>query len=210
MSHDGSPQPFLGHFVTEVQHATQPRSYPTHFYVFEGATSPQILLSYMTSERLGILEFKVPNLAATFQIDDLSVPPSPTPSSKKKTAKHVTFSDRLVHQNQTFSTPSPQGLNDKRKTTSLQESFGNNTYIRGTQHKSQSNTPVNLPQPALVHHCLPKAVIPIKSALKAQLPKATPPCSISMVQDIMALRWAFPNSFDTIGNMSDLYHQDRP
>ena len=62
--HDGSPKPYLGHFITEVQCATPPRSYPTHFYVFEDTTSPQILLSYATLERLGILEFKVPNLAA--------------------------------------------------------------------------------------------------------------------------------------------------
>ena len=60
MLHDGSPKPFLGHFITEVQHAAKPRSYPTWFYVFEDATSHQILLSYATSERLGILEFRVP------------------------------------------------------------------------------------------------------------------------------------------------------
>ena len=28
-----------------------PRSYPVHFYVFEDATSPQILLSYATLEK---------------------------------------------------------------------------------------------------------------------------------------------------------------
>ena len=39
--------------------------------------------------------------------------------------------------------------------------------------------------------------MPIKSALKVQLPKAT----TSMVQDIMALKWAFPNSFHTIGSI---------
>ena len=33
------------------------------FYVFEDTTSPPILLSYATSERLGIIEFKVPNEA---------------------------------------------------------------------------------------------------------------------------------------------------
>ena len=59
--HDGSPKPFLGHFVAEVMHAIKPRSYPTHFYVFENTTSPHILLSYATSERLGFIQFIVPN-----------------------------------------------------------------------------------------------------------------------------------------------------
>ena len=69
LSHSGSPKPFLGHFVADVQHVSEPRMYPTHFYVFKDPTSPQILLSYMTSERLGIIVFKVPNLAASSQVD---------------------------------------------------------------------------------------------------------------------------------------------
>ena len=69
ISHDGSPKPFLGHSVADAMHASKPRSYPTCFYVFEDATSPHILLSYATSERLGIVSFKVPNLAATSKID---------------------------------------------------------------------------------------------------------------------------------------------
>ena len=48
ISHDGSPKPFLGHFVAEVMHAKEPRLYPTHFHVYEDATFPHILLSYAT------------------------------------------------------------------------------------------------------------------------------------------------------------------
>ena len=44
MSHIGLPKPFLGHFVAEVMHASEPRSYPTQFYIFEDTTSPHILL----------------------------------------------------------------------------------------------------------------------------------------------------------------------
>ena len=40
ISPDDSPKPFLGHFITEVMHASEPRLYPTCFYVFEDATSP--------------------------------------------------------------------------------------------------------------------------------------------------------------------------
>ena len=137
MSNDGSPMPFPGHFITEVQHATQPRSHPTCFYIFKDATSLQILLSYATSERLGILEFKVPNLVATSCIDDLSVISSPTPCSLRKTAKCVTFHGPLVDPVQPCSsTPLPQGLSGKRKTASLEVCFGHNRHIKGTEHKN--------------------------------------------------------------------------
>ena len=48
MSHDDLPKPFLGHFVTEVSHAKEPRTYPVRFYVFEDATNPSLppLLCY--------------------------------------------------------------------------------------------------------------------------------------------------------------------
>ena len=58
ISHDGSLKPFLGHFIVDAQHAALPRSYPTWLYVFEDATSHQIILSFVTLEMLGILEFK--------------------------------------------------------------------------------------------------------------------------------------------------------
>ena len=74
MSHDGLPKPFLGHFVAEVMHASEPRSYLTHFYIFEDTTSPHILLSYATLERLGINAFNVPNLAVTSWVDNIAVP----------------------------------------------------------------------------------------------------------------------------------------
>ena len=71
MSHDGLPKPFLGHFMADVKHASEPRIYPTCFYMFEDTTSLQILLSYVTSERLGTVTFKIPNLAAMSQVDNL-------------------------------------------------------------------------------------------------------------------------------------------
>ena len=77
ISHDGKSQPFLGQFIASVKHASQPRLYPMWFYVFKDATSPHILLSYATSECLGILEFKVPNLVAQSHIDTITLPSSP-------------------------------------------------------------------------------------------------------------------------------------
>ena len=59
-------------------------------YMFEDTTSPPILLLYAASERLGIIEFKVPNEAIlTAAIDTIST-------------KKVTFSTPFTHQqNQT-------------------------------------------------------------------------------------------------------------
>ena len=74
ISHNGKLQPFLGHFITDVNHATQPRLYLTYFYIFKDATTPQILLSYATSEHLGILKFKVPNLTAQSLIGTITIP----------------------------------------------------------------------------------------------------------------------------------------
>ena len=42
ISHNGSPKPFLGHFIVEVAHAKEPRMYPVRFHVFEDATNPHI------------------------------------------------------------------------------------------------------------------------------------------------------------------------
>ena len=115
MSHDGLPKPFLGHFMADIQHASEPRMYPTCFYVYEDATSPQILLSYTTWERLGIVAFEVPNLAATSQVDYLDVPTSPSPSSMRKTTKTVTFQDPLVEAAPSpCSAPSPTSCHSMR------------------------------------------------------------------------------------------------
>ena len=140
-------------------------------------------------------------------IDDLRVPSSPTPCSLRKTTMHVTFCDPLVDSAQQHSSATlPQGLSGKMKTASLEASFGQNMHIKGTECKHPSTTPSkHLPQPALIHNLSPKAIIPLKSALKVQLTKATAPCSTSAVQDIMALKWAFLDSSDTFGNMSGTY-----
>ena len=74
ISHDGSQKPFLGHFIVEAAHAKEPRMYPVRFYVFEDTMSPHILISYATSERLGIVSFQVPNLAATHKTDQVVIP----------------------------------------------------------------------------------------------------------------------------------------
>ena len=78
------------------QTSSLPRPYPTHFYVFKDATSPQNMLSYTTSEHLGILKFKVPNLATHSHIDAVTIPNSLNPGVLRKTAKCITFQDTLI------------------------------------------------------------------------------------------------------------------
>ena len=116
ISHDGSPKPFLGHFIVEVAHAKESRIYPIRFYVFEDATNPHIILSYATLERLGIVLFEVPNLAPTHSLDQVAL--NNTPSGKRKTAKKVTFQGSFCKtaRSHTCSNP-PDSCHGKRKTT---------------------------------------------------------------------------------------------
>ena len=93
ISHDVKPQPFLGKFVTNIRHVSQPRLYLTCFFVFKDTTSPQILISYTTSEHSGSLEFKVPILPTQVNIDTVSLP---SPGDLRKTTKKVTFKDLLT------------------------------------------------------------------------------------------------------------------
>ena len=150
-----SLSPSLGHFVAEVQHTTLSRPYHVCFYIFEDATSPQILLSYATSERLGILEFKVPNLVAQSQRENLSVPSSPAQGGFRKTVKCVNFYDPLIDLDQPCSTPHNQGLSSLRKTTVHKVSFQeSSSTINGTQHKCPSN-PIYQPISALKQPYIP-------------------------------------------------------
>ena len=117
ISHDGLPQPFLGHFIVEVAHVQEPRTYPVRFYVSEDATIPPNLLSYATLERLGIVQFQVPNLAATHSLDQLAVQ---TPGGKRKTTKQVTFQDPISKIEGSHTSSNPQdSCHGKRKTTVL-------------------------------------------------------------------------------------------
>ena len=135
------------------------------------------------------------------------VPLPPTPNGMRKTAKTFTFCDPLVDISQLYSsTHSPTGHSGMRKTTSLKVSFGNTLVIQGAKCKSPASTQgKSILWPAIVHCLCPKAMGPTKSALKVQPPKTTSPCSTAQVQGIMPLKRAFPNSFNTTGNMSETY-----
>ena len=153
ISHDSKPKTFLGHFIADVNDSTEPRSYPTHYYVFEDATSFQILLSYATSERLGILEFKVPNLAAQSHIDTMTVTTSPTPGGLRKTAKCVSFKNPLIDLNQPHhATLTHSSL---RKTTHLKVSFSDpcKSTVNDIQCKRPQLMPYDLSKPLSPMFC---------------------------------------------------------
>ena len=57
------------------------------------------------------------------------------------TLLHLWWCRRLWRCRLLYSAPSPQGLRGKRKTASLHVSFGNNTYLRGTENKSSLKYP---------------------------------------------------------------------
>ena len=62
-AHDRSSQNYLGYIVLDIQHKTLPQTLLIKFYVFGDSSSPEILLSYPASSRLGIVQFTVPNEA---------------------------------------------------------------------------------------------------------------------------------------------------
>ena len=224
ISHNGLPKPFLGHFIVEVAHAKDPRTYPIRFYVFENATHPQMLLSYATSKRLGIITFQVPNLAATHSLNHVAVH---TPSGKRRTAKQVTFQDpiSMTEGSHTSSNP-PDRHHGKRKTTAPNKGeealtsshckttntnqevkVGSSILSKTLPLPQAPNTPASktIRQPTLVNAPLPSITKSILCHPEVQLSLVTSPHNVSQVQDIMVLRRAFPDSFDTIGNMPGTY-----
>ena len=71
-AHDMTPQRFLGYFIADIQHKSQPDILQVRFFVFKDNTLPQILLSYSASTRLGIMEFKVPNEVPATALDAIT------------------------------------------------------------------------------------------------------------------------------------------
>ena len=79
-----APQPFLVQLITDVQHKLKPRSYPTHFYILHDLISPQILLSCITSDQLGIMEFRVPSEAYSILLNAVT-------TLNSQITKHISF-----------------------------------------------------------------------------------------------------------------------
>ena len=194
------------------------------FYEFEDATNPPNFLSYATSERLGIVLFQIPNLAATHSLDQLAVQ---TPGGKRMTTKQVTFQDPIseTEESHTSSKP-PDNCCGKRKTTVLSKGEEALTSSHSNTNSATKEVKVGssiysktIPSPQVPNSPAPKnircptlAIPPTSSITKSilccpevQSPLVTSPHNISQVWDIMVLKRAFPDSFDTIGNIPSTY-----
>ena len=160
--------------------------------------SPQILISYATSETLGILKCKIPNVVAQSHLDVVTLPRSPSQGGLRKTIKHVTFQDPF--ETQPHCTSPPCSIRKTMKMVQFR------IPISDTKPQSPSLPSSTQPNSALNPHkpSLPFLSIstPPRSALKPHTPSqakaATPPTAMS--QDSVA-----HSSFDTIGNMPSTY-----
>ena len=181
--HDNKPQPFIGYFIIDVHHKTLSKTMQVRFYMFEDTTSPPILLSYAASERLGIIEFKVPNEAILpAAIDTIST-------------KRVTFSTPL-HTSKTrhLGRPSNALLKSVIKNKPFQDNLKNNAF----QDQSTQNNATN-GNNSQNHSLQDHPWKPIGShSFQDHFTTAN-------VKDTFSLKQAFPTSFDTVGNMPGKY-----
>ena len=151
------PQQFLEFFIADIHHKTQPDVLTVRFYVFKDTTNPRILLSFATSERSGIVKFKIPNEAPSTALDTISI------------TKHVTFRILL----QTYRPVKPTNSGQQFQDHSVQSSKN---------------------QPFLYHSAPSSEKQPFQDLV-----------TTADVCDIVAIKAAFPKSFDRVGNMSGTY-----
>ena len=206
-SHDKKPQPFIGYFIIDVHHKTLSKTMQVRFYVFEDTTSPPLLLSYEASERLGIIEFKVPNEAILMAaIDTISTKrvtfSTPLHTSKtrhlgrpsnaplKSAIKNKPFQDHLLQttENKLFQDQLQQQSSQHHKTiknNAFQDQSTQNNATNG--NTSQNHSLQDHPQKPIGNHSFQDHF------------------TTANVKDIFSIKQAFPTSFDTVGNMPGKY-----
>ena len=140
---------------------------------------PHIPLSYAMSECLGIIEFKVPSEVVQTHIDAVTLP-SHSPSSGLRKPQRVTFKEPL--ESQPYKPSLPSSMRKPTKTVKFQE-----------PQKTQGPT-ANLPS----------GTWPMTSSPNPSPAEETNPTT-AVAWDIVALKWMFPWSFKTIGNMPRTY-----
>ena len=177
------------------------------FYVFEDTTSPPILLSYAASERLGIIEFKVPNEAIlTAAIDTISTKrvtfSTPLHTSKtrhlgrpsnaplKSAIKNKPFQDHPLQttENKLFQDQLQQQPSQHHKTiknNAFQDQSTQNNATNG--NTSQNHSLQDHPQKPIGNHSFQDHFTTAND------------------KDIFSLKQAFPTSFDTVGNLPGKY-----
>ena len=181
-AHDETPQQFLGYFIADIHHKTKPEVLPIRFYVFKDTTSPKILLSYAASERLGIVKFQIPNEAPPIALDTISM------------KKHVTFRTPLhtYRPRNTGQHPLKPAIKKQpfQDQTPQKQSFqdhlaAESSKIQPCQDHSEQNN-------ALQDHSRQES---------SQKQSFQDHFTTDDVCDIIAMKKAFPKSFDHVGNM---------
>ena len=71
-AHNDTPQQFLGFFIADIHHKTQPEVLSVRFYVFKDTTGPKIFALYVGLERLNIIKFQIPNEVPSTALDTIS------------------------------------------------------------------------------------------------------------------------------------------
>ena len=170
-AHDETPQQFLGYFIADIHHKTMPEVLPIRFYVFKDTTNPKILLSYAASERLGIVKFQIPNEAPSIALDTISM------------KKHITFRTPL----HTYRPVKPKNTGQHPlKPAIKKQPFQDQTPQKQSfqDHSEQNN--------ALQDHSRQES---------SQNQLFQDHLTTDDVCDIIAMKKAFPKSFDCVGNM---------
>ena len=186
---DETPQHFLGFFIADIHHKTQPEVLPIRFYVFKDTTSPKILLSYVTSESLVIVKFQIPNEAPSIALDTIS------------TRKYVTFRTPLhtyrpIKPSNTGQQPLKPAIKKQSfQDQSLQKQSFQDHLVRESSQK-QSFQDHSLQNHSFQDHSMQDSSQ--KQSLQDYF-TTTDAC------DIVAMKKAFHNSFDHVGNMPGTY-----
>ena len=187
-AHNETPQQFLGFFIANIHHKTQPEVLPIRFYVFKNTISPKILLSYATSERLGIVKFQIPSEAPSTTLDIIS------------TRKHVMFRTPL----HTYRPIKPRNTGQQPLKPAIKKVISG-PIIAKTVISGPSNTRY-FSKTVISGQITAKSFIPgpfsMNSSLKQSLQDLF---TTADVCDIIAMEKAFPNSFDHVGNMPGTY-----
>ena len=179
-AHNDKPKQFLGFFIADIHHKTQPDVLPVRFYIFKDTASPSILLSYAPSERLGIVKFQIPNEALSTALDTISL------------TKHVTFRTLLCTYRPVK--PTNSGWQAMKPAIKFHIFQDHSVHSSKNQPFQDHATPSSKKQP-FQDQSTPSSE---KQLFQDQVTPAN-------VHDIVAIKAAFPKSFETVGNMPGTY-----
>ena len=231
-AHDMTPQKFLGYFIADIQHKTLPDVLQVRFFIFKDNTLPKILLSYAASIRLGTIEFKVPNKAPSVALDAITEARKhitfSTPLHSyvhkhqhnnpplKPAIKLYSFQD---HHFPDYSSKKTKSFQDHFPQEALFQQFSSqNSHSKTIYHQNHHTSSVlqniNHSRTILCKICHPVIVFHKINYFRTICHQKCHPSSILLkinhfttdnVHDIIALKQAFPQSFNRVGSLPVTY-----